>query len=202
VARTAPAGSRILFMVPDTGERYLSTPLFESVSADMDAEETAIATSTPSHRFDTPSRTPAQSGAAMPLSPQTEAVAFVDRAINDPEQPVVMFALEWCEFCWSLRRLFRDLGISYRSIELDSVAFQQGGLGGDIRTELRTRLGTPTIPQIFVAGEHLGGCVDTLEAWNDGSLRRRLEKLGVPFAGGATVDAKTYLPNWLHGRSA
>ncbi len=202
LARTAHAGSRILFMVPDTGERYLSTPLFERVGADMDDEETAIATSTPSHRFDTPSRVPAQSGAAGPLSPQTEAATFIDREINDPDQPVVIFALEWCEFCWSLRRFFRDLGISYRSIDLDSVAFQQGGLGGDIRTELRTRLGTPTIPQVFVAGEHLGGCVETLDAWNDGDLRRRLERLDLPFEGEAKVDAKTYLPNWLHGRSA
>jgi cysteine synthase A len=35
-------------MLPDTGERYLSTPLFGDVSVDMPAEEWEIARSTPS----------------------------------------------------------------------------------------------------------------------------------------------------------
>ncbi|PSJ63142.1 cysteine synthase A [Pseudaminobacter soli (ex Li et al. 2025)] len=47
VAERAPAGSVILCMLPDTGERYLSTPLFESIPADMDAEEMELSRSTP-----------------------------------------------------------------------------------------------------------------------------------------------------------
>jgi cysteine synthase A len=47
VAESAAAGSTILCMLPDTGERYLSTPLFEGIAEDMDAEETAISKSTP-----------------------------------------------------------------------------------------------------------------------------------------------------------
>jgi len=35
-------------MLPDTGERYLSTPLFEGIGADMNDEELAISKSTPS----------------------------------------------------------------------------------------------------------------------------------------------------------
>jgi cysteine synthase A len=38
VAEEAPAGSVILAMLPDTGERYLSTPLFEGVPEGTDAE--------------------------------------------------------------------------------------------------------------------------------------------------------------------
>jgi cysteine synthase len=45
VAADAPAGSNILCMLPDTGERYLSTPLFADVPADMTEEEQAIARS-------------------------------------------------------------------------------------------------------------------------------------------------------------
>jgi cysteine synthase A len=48
VAVDAPKGSTILCMLPDTGERYLSTPLFADVSVDMTDEERAIAHSTPS----------------------------------------------------------------------------------------------------------------------------------------------------------
>jgi cysteine synthase A len=47
VARDAPSGANILCMLPDTGERYLSTPLFEQVPADMTEEEQAIFRSTP-----------------------------------------------------------------------------------------------------------------------------------------------------------
>ena len=47
VADEAPAGSRILCMLPDTGERYLSTPLFENVSTEMTEEEAAILASSP-----------------------------------------------------------------------------------------------------------------------------------------------------------
>jgi cysteine synthase A len=43
----APKGSTILCMLPDTGERYLSTPLFADVPADMTEEEVAISHSTP-----------------------------------------------------------------------------------------------------------------------------------------------------------
>jgi cysteine synthase len=48
VAQQAPKGSTILAMLPDTGERYLSTPLFADIPADMTEEELAIMRSTPS----------------------------------------------------------------------------------------------------------------------------------------------------------
>jgi cysteine synthase A len=47
VAEKAKPGSAILCMLPDTGERYLSTPLFESYGADMSEEELVISKSTP-----------------------------------------------------------------------------------------------------------------------------------------------------------
>jgi cysteine synthase A len=50
VAEEAP-GATILCMLPDTGERYLSTPLFGDVGADMSDEEVAIANSTPGSRL-------------------------------------------------------------------------------------------------------------------------------------------------------
>ncbi len=47
VAREAGPGSSVLCMLPDTGERYLSTPLFEHISVDMTEEELEISRSTP-----------------------------------------------------------------------------------------------------------------------------------------------------------
>jgi cysteine synthase A len=48
IAAEAEQGATILCMLPDTGERYLSTPLFADIAADMNADELAISRSTPS----------------------------------------------------------------------------------------------------------------------------------------------------------
>jgi cysteine synthase A len=47
IAAEAPKGSNILAMLPDTAERYLSTPLFADAGNDMSEEEQAIFNSTP-----------------------------------------------------------------------------------------------------------------------------------------------------------
>jgi cysteine synthase A len=49
--KAAPEGSVILCMLPDTGERYLSTPLFEGVEEVMTDEEHDISASTPSFQY-------------------------------------------------------------------------------------------------------------------------------------------------------
>jgi cysteine synthase A len=54
VAAEAPKGSTILCMLPDTGERYLSTPLFADVPIDMTLEELEISRSTPSAQLPPP----------------------------------------------------------------------------------------------------------------------------------------------------
>ncbi|MGX0975094.1 cysteine synthase A [Roseovarius sp. MBR-51] len=51
IAEQAPKGSVILAMLPDTGERYLSTPLFEDIVEFMDDEELAMSNSTPGYRM-------------------------------------------------------------------------------------------------------------------------------------------------------
>jgi len=47
IAEKAEPGSVILCMLPDTGERYLSSPLFESIEEEMTGEEIALSLSTP-----------------------------------------------------------------------------------------------------------------------------------------------------------
>ena len=65
VASEAPEGANVLCMLPDTGERYLSTPLFDGVGVDMTAEELEISRSTPGARFDAPA------APAEPAGPQS-----------------------------------------------------------------------------------------------------------------------------------
>jgi len=217
VAARAPQGAHIVCMLPDTGERYLSTPLFDGIGVDMDDEELALSRSTPGSRFDAPAPAavaapvPAPAPAApvvaavMPAAAparDAEAEAYAERAIGG--EPVVMFALEWCEFCWSVRKLFAHLGIPLHSVDLDSVALQAGDMGTRLRPVLQRRTGAPTIPQIWIAGTHIGGATDLFDAWRDGRAQQLLRAAGVPFdaAVAAAVDPTAFLPRWLHPRAA
>ena len=51
VAEKADSGSVILCMLPDTGERYLSSPLFAEIAEDMTEEEIALSRSTPGYQM-------------------------------------------------------------------------------------------------------------------------------------------------------
>jgi cysteine synthase A len=199
VCKSAPEGSTVLCMLPDTGERYLSTPLFADIPADMTEEEIEISRSTPNFRFDVCATAPAAApGAAQPI--EADAKEFVARAVDDPQHPVVMFALEWCEFCWSVRKMFAHYRIPYRSIDLDSVEYQQDDRGGKVRAALTTLTGVATIPQIFVGGELIGGCTEVLDAMKEGRLQRLLERSGVTYDREMQADPYSFLPGWLQGR--
>lgn len=51
VAEKAEPGSVLLAMLPDTGERYLSTPLFEHIVEEMSEAEIALSKSTPGYQM-------------------------------------------------------------------------------------------------------------------------------------------------------
>ncbi len=51
IAQRVEPGSAILCMLPDTGERYMSTPLFESIPDEMTEEELALSRSTPGYQL-------------------------------------------------------------------------------------------------------------------------------------------------------
>jgi cysteine synthase A len=203
IARRSKPGTNIVCMLPDTGERYLSTPLFADIGEEMTAEEIALSRSTPSCRFDAPPPAPE---VPQPVAPQPlaaldgEAERFFDGIVR--EEPVVLFALEWCEFCWSVRKLFARLGIAYVSVDLDSVAYQAGDRGGKIRAVLAARTGTKTIPQIFIGGTHVGGATDLFDAWRSGKARELLAKTGVAPDAGADLDPYSLLPKWLQPRKS
>jgi cysteine synthase A len=204
VAAAAEPGANILCMLPDTGERYLSTPLFAEIPADMTPEEIEISRSTPRFRFDSPPPAsepePEDEPDEAPPEVTPAAAAFLEEATSDKKQPVVMFALEWCEFCWSVRRMFANYEIPYRSVDLDSADYQQDDWGGQVRAALAARTTWNTIPQIFVGGEFVGGCTDVFDAWREGRLQKLLDEHGVAYGAQASADPYSFLPTWLHPR--
>ncbi len=197
ICKDAPAGATILVMLPDTGERYLSTPLFAEIGAEMTAEEVAIAESSPNFRFDV---APPPAPPAQAVQPTPADVEFVTAALADASQPVVLFSLEWCEFCWAVRRMFARHRIPYRSIDLDSVPYQPENRGGKIRAALTARTSVPTIPQVFVGGQLIGGATETFDAYRSGTLQALLAKCDVTYDTALKLDPYSFLPTWLHPR--
>jgi len=198
VARRSRPGANIVCMLPDTGERYLSTPLFEGIGEAMNDDELAISESTPGCRFDSVGGGNIASAGPGTAILDADAERFVSEVIA--AEPVVMFALEWCEFCWSVRKLFAALGIAYRSVDIDSVDFQAGDRGVKIRAVLARRTGSPTIPQIYVAGRQIGGATDLFDAMREGSLQSLMKANGIAFDDRTTLDPYDLLPKWLQPR--
>ncbi len=198
IAAKAPAGSTILCMLPDTGERYMTTPLFAEVAEEMTEEEIDISRSTAGYRFDV---TAAPAPVVQDEPVQDSARGELQGIINDVQQPIVMFALEWCEFCWSIRKLFDRYKIPYRSVNLDSVEYQKDNRGGNLRAALREHTGWNTLPQLFIGSEFVGGCTDVCDESLNGRLQERLSALGI----GLKEEIKNpyeFLPKWLQRRGA
>ena len=203
VARRSSPGTNIVCMLPDTGERYQSTVLFEHVGEHMNAEELALSNSTPGCRFQSAPAPVIQAKPAAAPAPvaalDADATRFVDETVA--AEPVVMFALQWCEFCWAVRKFFDAIGVPYTSVDLDSVEYQRGERGAKIRAVLAQRTGEPTIPQIFVGGRLIGGCNALFESYANGNARALLEATGV--AGALPkIDPYAYLPKWQQPRQA
>lgn len=200
IAETAPEGANILCMLPDTGERYLSTPLFEDVPVDMSEEEMEISCSTPGYRFDVTDGDTDENITSNDDPLDERFVNEIKTIIQDPENPVVMFALEWCEFCWSVRKILDKYGIKYRSIDLDSVEYADNNHGGKLRHVLEQTNNWFTLPQIYIGGEFIGGCTDLFDSCIDKSLQKLLDKHKIPYNKSIDIDPYKLLPNWLHPR--
>ena len=179
----------IVVMIPDTGERYLSTPLFENIPADMTEEEKEIAMSTPS----TPPPPPG-------LPPVTvEATDWVKKEAKF--SPIVIFSLEYCEFCWTLTSFLDALGVSYHKIDIDSFIYAKDNLGNKYRAALSEWTDCKTFPQFFVKGKFIGGAVDACMMWKKGELQTLFGKAKIK--GGNNNfnnyqgDPFEFLPKWM-----
>ena len=198
VAEVAPQGANILCMLPDTGERYLSTPLFEDVATEMTKEEIEISRSTPGFRFDI--ETPATTSIETPIELEDAAVSEVDAVLHDPDQPVVMFANEWCEFCDSVRKVFAEYNIPYTAIDLDSSVYRENDRGRKLYDVVKKRTGSYTLPQIFIGGDYIGGCTEVFDSLKSGQLQHRLQEYAIQVDPSIRINPYDLLPKWLHPR--
>jgi len=188
IAKESEPGTNILCILPDTGERYLSTPLFEGIPADMTPEEKELAASTPS----TPPPPPGLPKEILPV-----AQDFVKD--QNKSGAVVIWSLEYCEFCWTLTRFLDEIGVPYKKINIDSFEYAKDNMGNNYRAALSDMTDCKTFPQYFVESKYMGGAVDACMMWKKGELQPVLEECGLKndnfndYSG----DPFEFLPKWM-----
>jgi monothiol glutaredoxin len=108
---------------------------------------------------------------------------FIDNAIREnqvmlfmkgtPQQPA-------CGFSARTSGALNELGVKYAALDILPDP--------RIRQELSDLSGWPTIPQLFVDGELVGGCDIVTEMYESGELAERLGVEQPDHANGATAD--------------
>ena len=80
-----------------------------------------------------------------------------------------------CGFSGQVVQILDYLGVPYKGLNvLDS---------GDLREGIKAYSQWPTIPQLYVKGEFVGGCDIIREMFQTGELQQVLEQKGVPVRG-------------------
>ena len=82
--------------------------------------------------------------------------------------PIVeIYTKAFCSFCWRAKNLLEAKGVDYVEISVD--------LGGKDRALMIERAnGRTTVPQIFIRGEHVGGCSELYRLDDEGRLDQLL----------------------------
>jgi len=76
---------------------------------------------------------------------------------------VEIYTKAFCPYCWRAKHLLDGKGIAYEEISVD--------FGGELRKQMIQRAnGRTTVPQIFIAGMHIGGCDDLMALERRGRL--------------------------------
>ena len=82
---------------------------------------------------------------------------------------VVMYTRTYCPYCLRAKALLQDKGVDFEEINLDEQP--------ERRSEMMQRAGgRSTVPQIFIAGQGIGGCDDVFELERKGELDELLAR--------------------------
>ncbi len=82
---------------------------------------------------------------------------------------VEIYTTMMCPYCWRAKQLLEEHGAQYREVDVMT--------DGKLRAEMRARAGGRTsVPQIFINGQHVGGCDDLYALDRAGKLKPLLEQ--------------------------
>ncbi|XP_043342262.1 glutaredoxin 2 isoform X3 [Cervus canadensis] len=78
---------------------------------------------------------------------------------------VVIFSKTSCSYCTMAKKLFHDMNVNYKVVELDMLEY-----GSQFQDALHKMTGERTVPRIFVNGTFIGGATDTHRLHKEGKL--------------------------------
>jgi glutaredoxin 3 len=81
--------------------------------------------------------------------------------------PVKLYTKSTCPYCIRAKRLLDQKGVRYDEIVIDGDASKRQEM-------IAAANGRSTVPQIFIAGRHIGGCDDLHQLEDAGELDRML----------------------------
>ncbi|KAL3748204.1 hypothetical protein ACJRO7_009440 [Eucalyptus globulus] len=87
--------------------------------------------------------------------------------------PVVVFSKTYCGYCQRVKHLLTQLGVSYKVVKLDKE-----GDGDVVQSALADWTGLRTVPNVFIGGNHIGGCDSVTEKHQAGQLVPLLRSAG------------------------
>ena len=73
---------------------------------------------------------------------------------------ITIYTTKVCPFCIRAKQLLDELAFPYREIAVD------GNPG--LRREMAEKAGQTSVPQIWISGEHIGGCNELFDAYRAG----------------------------------
>ena len=85
------------------------------------------------------------------------------------QNKVMMFSKSWCPFCVRAKDLLNQKSIQFGLMELDQIAD-----GDALGRALAAKVNKTSVPQIFINGEHIGGCDDLMAANQNGTLATKV----------------------------
>ena len=86
---------------------------------------------------------------------------------RDPMAHVTIYTRPFCGYCARAVSLLREKGANFTEIE--------AGMDPALRREMIERSGRNTFPQIFIDGEHVGGCDELVALDRAGRLDAMLQ---------------------------
>jgi glutaredoxin 3 len=85
-------------------------------------------------------------------------------ALEGPFVPLVeIYTKNFCPYCWRAKALLDSKGVRYEEIAVDGNASERQAM-------IQRANGRTTVPQVFIAGRHVGGCDDLMALDRDGEL--------------------------------
>ena len=75
---------------------------------------------------------------------------------------IVIYLTGWCPYCARARALLDAKGVPVEEIDVEAVP--------GARSEMLSRSGRSTVPQIFIGDDHVGGCDDLVALDEAGRL--------------------------------